>query len=248
VTLAHESSRRTKREKRDADWYWKRRGEIERQLEQIAKDCLVRAGPEIESVVFYEPYEIDCPHGRRTKTCVTIHGMLVQYRDLTTRLSAIAPTNPRRKGFQRRVDQFLEEIKALDPTISPEAPDPTRFCAPTSREIVDGRARAEIGPTWHQGQSGRPPDTVRRYLLESVGEWLYREEVKGKKRITRRAASDIIAEILMYCFDERDTGDLERRWREWRAETTPTQRTNPGEPRSAREGSHGASDTGAPGP
>src|SRR5262245_6749979 len=249
VTIAYESSRRTKREKKDAAWYWKRREKIERQLKEIAEDVLVRTGPEIESVVFYEPHEVDCVHGRRTKTCVTMNGKLVQYRAFNALLNAIAPTNPLRRGFERRAGQLLEEIKAFDPNVSPEPADPASFCAPTSREIVDGRARAELDPTWHRERPGRPPDTLQRYLLETVGEFLYRREVKGKTPLTRDAASEIVKDILTYCFDERDTGDLERRWREWRSQTPPTRRVKREELRSAQgEASRIVPDSDVPGP
>jgi hypothetical protein len=234
VQVAHESAGRTEAEGRHLREYWKRRRRLTRQLEEIACDDLVRAGPDFLSVVFYEPHEVDCPHARRAKKCVEIRGKLEQLHALKGLLATIAPTNPVRGSFERRVGQLREEINALDTSVSPEKATPADFCSETFREIADGRVLAEAGgATWHHARPGRPVHSVQRYLLESVGELIYGRKVSDKS-VTRRNACKIVADILEYCFDAKDIDaeGLERRWREVARPSKPLPKKQPTSRRS----------------
>jgi hypothetical protein len=79
-------SERAVRGAKAADWYWKERKKLEKTLARLVDHDLVRTVPPdlIESIEFYEPQEIECPHGRRRKRCERIRMDLVTLQDWRT--------------------------------------------------------------------------------------------------------------------------------------------------------------------
>ncbi len=221
ILFAYQGRRAREAERSHDDWYWQQRQRIERALEEIANDDLVRAGPDIESVVFYEPHEVDCLHKRRAKRCAAIRGKLetLQLVRKVLATNKLQAHNALRRRMKKRAVELVGELRELDRTVNPSRAKLADFCASGVREPVDARARAEVGgSTWRPpGEPGRPQDGLRDYLLETVGKQL--------RQLGRpyRQASKVIAKILVYCFDRQaDVEDLteavERTWRKQRVQ------------------------------
>ncbi len=221
MVLAHLSKRERQRVRRERDWYECERGKIERQLEEISDSDLVRVGPDIESVIFFAPHEVDCPHDRRRKRCVAIRDKLETLKLLRGLKEANAEPwrrlTRRLRISQAGMDRLVREIVEL--RVSPATADPGDFCSEISFHPADPRERAELGGgTGRDRPSGRPLDDLRGYLFETIGERLHQQGC------TYRDACQLVAKVLKYSFgqnidqDGREdvTETLEREWRDLR--------------------------------
>lgn len=242
ILIGWESERARRRERRHREWYWRERERIEDLLEEISEHDLVRSGPDIESVLFYEPHQVDCPHGRRTKRCVEIRDKLelLQLLGQTPagkHFRQLKVSTPLLNGLERRVQELQAQLQ--EEGIDPSRHRPEDFCTPILGEPIDQRARAEVGgASWRPaGWPGAPTRDLQNFLLETAAERLY------DAGASRRQACKLLARVLIYCFDlrrprtEKQTEDaeenvpeaLERQWRALRAEGR-----RPGPPRMPR--------------
>ena len=143
IYFAHLSERERLKARNHEQWYWKEREKLVKQLGDISKHDLVREGPNIESVVFYEPHEVDCQHGRRRNRCIAIREKL-QILEQAERLLAEKHSQawiPLLNHWRKRVPELARELKQEGVDTSKHRPDD--FCALDFREPVDARARAE---------------------------------------------------------------------------------------------------------
>jgi hypothetical protein len=210
IVLGQQSEEATEAEHRQDDWYWRRRTSLQAQIQAIVDDDLVRVGPDLDSVVFYESHEVDCPHGRRRKHCVKIFDkleLLTQLRNLLRRLETVSQScpdksaarhirSPLHRRIRNRVAEIETEIKALDSRVDPATAESANFCAnvlkPRVAEAVDERPPK---------RSGAPPKRVQNYLLETIV--LHSEpSISHPGHASQRQACQLVAKILLYCFDE----------------------------------------------
>jgi hypothetical protein len=166
--------------KRKLAFYWRERGRIEAELEKIRKHDLVRCFDYDEALVFFDPDDVDCPHGRRRKRCERIHALLERLR----RDKGPRYEYPRGRGRKRvymipsrralrprgveleKIDAELKRYR-IDPTS-----EPNDFCDPLRRafelpalEALAAKKRAGK----HAG--GRPKGSIapqREYLLGAL--------------------------------------------------------------------------------
>jgi len=176
--LAQERAKVEEARKKEEGRYWQERDEIEKQLENITQNDVVRRfNSDIE---FYDPGEVNCPHGRRRKRCEEFHGQLA----LLTELEK----PPLNKYVRRHIQELKEQLKREG--IDRLNQRPSDFCV--AHPVDHSPKMPSIPPPKSTG--GRPRKQLQNYLLETVVGCVTRAGA------TDREGCGFVAQILMYCF------------------------------------------------
>jgi hypothetical protein len=153
---ARDRQQRTKRSR-----YSRERRKIIEQLEAIARHPIVRSGPDPTQVVFYEPHELVCPHGRPRKRCEALGEGLVRHGAFTELLERVRRPGRARQFIQRQAAENLQRLQSLDPTVSADTPLENvchaRLTDLDNPNPAHTAAAAVSGPC---APSGRPPSRL----------------------------------------------------------------------------------------
>jgi len=169
--------------------YAARRRKLERDLERIRTDPLIRRFPANE-VEFYTYGEVVCPHGRYRKDCEHIREILVRL----DQSSGLLKYQPRRRAA------LLRELKHAG--VDPRKHTPDNFCLSAPSRDDDGQAMPTVpGP-------GRRIDLRRHRLIEMLLPFL------TERGLSLPHILDYIAAILRYCFNDPATPAALQRQRE----------------------------------
>ena len=182
----------SKAQEREEKWYRKEWDNIEKLQQQIREHDLVRSfSAEID---FYEPEEVDCPHGRRTKRCLSLHYKVIVLHGLRQ----LPP--PFGAKLRKRIHDLGEELRRVG--VDPSEQTPENFCGPNFEENIFPSLKPHAKP-------GRPGiSRRRRYLLEAVIPHLDDAGVSLSK------SCNYLFDILRYCFgEEYDASTIQRTWR-----------------------------------
>ncbi len=237
IYLACVSERATSKRSSAKSWYWEQRRRVEDLLDEIAQHDLVRSGPDRQSVVFYEPHEVNCSHGLRRKSCQAIRRKLESLAQLEKArgdLEGFAAARPLLNAWRKRRRELLSELQEelQRSNLRNQEPSGLRiddFCVPLLYEPNDSRAQAEAGSPDRRprDKGGVPVRHAREFLLQTLGECLC------GAALPRKRACETVAEVLVYCLGEskcrteteaieevaRLTYFLESRWRVLRRPT-----------------------------
>jgi hypothetical protein len=166
--------------------YALRRRKLERDLERIRTDPLMRRFP-TNAVEFYTYGEVVCPHGTYRKVCERSREIL----ELLDQESVLLKYQPRRRAV------LLRELK--DAGVDPRKDKPEDFCLPAPSRDDDGQAMPTV--------SGRPIDLRRHRLIEMLLPFLM------ERGLSLPRILDYLAAILRYCFnDPARPATLRRQW------------------------------------
>jgi hypothetical protein len=193
--------------RRGEDWYWRERETLEEELARLQQHSLVRAFP-IHAVEIFEPDQVNCPHGRRRKTCERIRRRLEDFALLRGLLALqclqaiglLGPRSATRPLFVKRAVELYGELRSDNVDGNLHAPD--EFCRPLPRERPD---RLPFLPPKLHG--GRPVDELERYLIVTVIFPLTEHGLSVAK------SCDYLQRIFESCFDKNvDAETLKRQW------------------------------------
>jgi hypothetical protein len=166
--------------------YTARRRKLERDIERIRTDPLIRPFP-ADEVEFYAREEVVCPHRRYRNACERSRKIL----ELLDESSVLLKRQPRRRAA------LLRELK--DAGVDSRKDKPQAFCLPAPSRDDDGQAMPTV--------SGRPIDLRRHRLIQMLLPFLM------ERGLSLPRILDYLARILRYCFnDPARPATLRRQW------------------------------------